>query len=164
MIKELNWESVCVEDIFNNITYTTENPLILKTESVFKEGNKIKRVKKEERFDLTKNNLLSELLENGDEKDIQFHQKGILRLFRKYNNKHLTEIVSGLSENDWIIMGPDVRKVLEISPLTFCGNLIIDNVLENKCILGNRSTRCFMNKETFEYYFDKDSISVLVLI
>ena len=103
-------------------------------------------------------------VENGDEKDIQFHQKGILRLFRKYNNKHLTEIVSGLSENDWIIMGPDVRKVLEISPLTFCGNLIIDNVLENKCILGNRSTRCFMNKETFEYYFDKDSISVLVLI
>ena len=78
MIKKLNWESVCVEDIFNNITYTTENPLILKTESVFKEGDKIKRVKKEERFDLMKNNLLSELLENGDEKDIQFHQKGIL--------------------------------------------------------------------------------------
>jgi hypothetical protein len=164
MITELNWESVCVEDIFNNITYTTENPLILKTESVFKEGGEIKRIKKEEIFDLTKNDLLSELLENGDEKDIHFHQKGILRLFRKYNNKPITEILYGLSEDDWVIMGPDVGKILEISPNRFCGNLIIDSRLENKCILGDRSTRCFMNKETFEYYFDKDSISVLVLI
>ena len=52
MITDLVWESVCVEDIFVDIIYTTENPLVLKTETVFKEGDKIKRIKKEEKFEL----------------------------------------------------------------------------------------------------------------
>ena len=91
MIKEteLNWESVCVEDIYCDITYTTENPLILKTESVFKEGDKIKRIKKEERFYLISKNLLQEFLDNGNKSDIYFFQKGLLKLFRKFNTKQL---------------------------------------------------------------------------
>jgi hypothetical protein len=164
MITDLVWESVCVEDIFVDIIYTTENPLILKTETVFKEGDKIKRIKKEERFELSKDSLLGELLKNGKEKEIYFKQKGILRLFRKYNKTKLTNIIFNLTEDDWIIMGPDTRRVLDFSPLSFCGNLVIDNRLKDKCIIGNRKSRCILNKETREYYFDKDSITVLTLI
>lgn len=165
MIKEteLNWESVCVEDIYCDITYTTENPLILKTESVFKEGNKIKRIKKEERFDLISKSLLQELLDNGEESDIYFFQKGLLKLFRKYNTKQLTNHLSNLSEDNWVLMGRNIRKTLNISNFTF-SDLVIDNRLTDKVIIGNRKSRCVLNKETREYYFDKDFIDVLVLI
>ena len=85
-------------------------------------------------------------------------------MFRKYNTGQLTNIIFNLTEDDWIIMGPGTRALLEFSPLSFCGNLVIDNRLEDKCIIGKRKTRCILNKETLEYYFDKDSITVLTLI
>jgi len=163
MIIDLNWESVCVEDIFSDIIYTEENPLILKTESIYKEGDKVKRIKKEEKLTLYKGNLLQDLLDNGDKINTQFYQRGILRLFRKYNTKILKEIVMGLTDKNWMIMGTGVRKSLEISPTLLNGTLIIDGTLTDKCIIGNRNTRCILNKETREYYFDKDSITVFVL-
>lgn len=163
MIIDLNWESVSVEDIFSDIIYTEENPFILKTESVYKEGDKVKRIKKEEKITLSKGNLLQDLLNSGEEINTQFYQKGILRLFRKYNTKILKEIVMGLTDKNWMIMGPSVRKSLEIPTTSFNSNLIIDNSLTNSCIIGNRNTRCILNKETREYYFDKDSITVFVL-
>jgi hypothetical protein len=163
MIIELNWESVCLEDIFGDIIYTKENPLIVKTESIFKEGDKIKRVRKEEKFDLTKKDILSELLNNGKKEDIHFFQTGILKLFKKTNKNQIIKYLYNLSKDNWIIMGRDVRKILDISQ-TPC-NLVVDNRVDNKyIIIGNRNSRCIINKDTNEYYIDTTDVSVLCLV
>lgn len=153
-----------VEDLFSDILYTSENPSVVKTEKVFKEGDKIKRISKEDKYDLISNDLLSEL-RTCEIIDVDFYQKGLLKLFRKYKISEITDILKDISISDYkfITMNEKTRRSLFSTNLVF-HNLHISNELnDDEIIFGDRVVNCISNDKTGEYYFDKSSVRILHL-
>ncbi len=158
------------EDLFSDIIYNSDNPVVIKTEKIFKEGDKVKKVLITEKFELTSNDFLSEL-RKGKTETIEFKQRGFLKLFRKYNLKYLENRLSGIDTSvyNWIIMNSKVRESLIGSKLLFCSgfegsNLILDDRLGDEIIFGSRLSKCIVNKKTGEYYIDTKEVTILSLV
>lgn len=153
-----------LEDLFSDILYTTENPVVINTERVFKEGDKIKRVSEKKIYDLTSNDILSEL-RKCDKQEVIFYQKGILRLFRKCDKSEIVKILKESSSSDYkfIAMNEKTRGKLFCADLTFHNLHLYDELSDDEIIIGDKVCNCIINKETGEYYFDKSSIVILCL-
>ena len=153
-----------VEDLFSDILYTQENPAVIKTEKVFKEGDKIKKVSKEEKYDLISNDILSEL-RSCKKIEVEFYQKGILRLFRKYIKSEITNLLKDISSSDYkfIIMNKKTREKLFVTDLCFHNLLLDEELNDDEIIFGDKIVNCISNTKTGEYYFDKSSIVMLCL-
>ena len=154
-----------LEDLFSDILYTNDTPAVIKTEKTFKEGDKIKRISESKTYHLISNDILSEL-RKCKKKEINFYQKGILRLFRKYNK---TEIVKSLkdiviSDYKFVTMNEKTREKLFITGLVFNNLHLLEELNDDEIIFGDKIVNCIINKNTGEYYFDKSSIVILCLI
>ena len=152
------------EDLFCDILYTKDNPVVIKTERVFKEGDKIKRILKEDNHNLTSNDFISEL-RGCNKKEIKFYQKGILRLFRKYNKSEIINILKDVAVSDYkfVTMNKKTRSRLFNTDIAFHNLHLSEELNDDEIIVGDKIVNCIVNKNTGEYYFDKSSIVILCL-
>lgn len=152
------------EDLFSDVLYTNVNPAVVKTEKVFKEGDKVKRISESKSYDLISNDILSEL-RNCKKIEVDFYQKGFLKLFRKYKKSEIMNNLLDVSVSDYkfVTMNKNTRKKLFITDLAFHNLHICDELNDDEIIFGDRIVNCIINKETGDYYFDKSSIVMLCL-
>lgn len=152
------------EDLFSDILYTNENPAVIKTEKVFKEGEKVKRISESKSYDLISNDILSEL-RKCKKVEVNFYQKGFLKLFRRYNKTEIMNKLSDISVSDYkfITMNKNTRKKLFITDLAFHNLHICNELNDDEIIFGDKIANCISNSKTGEYYFDKSSIVILCL-
>jgi len=152
------------EDLFSDILYTNENPAVIKTEKIYKEGDKVKRITESKSYDLISNDILSELREC-QKTEINFYQKGILKLFRKYNKIDITKSLKDIAVSDYkfITMNEKTREKLFITDLAFHNLHLSEELNDDEIIVGDKIVNCIVNKNTGEYYFDKSSIVILCL-
>jgi hypothetical protein len=153
-----------VEDLFSDILYTSENPAVIKTEKVFKEGDKIKRISKEDKYNLIQNDILSEL-RTCQSIDIDFYQRGILKIFRKYKKSEITEILKDILISDYKFVITNEKTSIKLSSIELkSNNLQIFNELnDDEIIIGDKIANCILSTKNGEYYFDKSQVQILYL-
>lgn len=153
-----------VQDLFIDIYYTVDNPVIIKSQKVFKENNKIKKLLNEKRYDLISNDILTEI-RKCNKMDITFKQRGILRIFRKYNFNHLKSVLSEVSQSDkkFISMNKKTREKIFKSRLSFDNLLFCEDLSDDEIVIGDKVANCILNTETGEYYFNRSAITILYL-
>lgn len=153
-----------VQDLFADIHYTVDNPVIIKSEKVFKEDNKIKRLLNEKRYDLTSNDFLTEI-RKCNKIDITFKQRGILRILREYDFTHLKSILGEVSQSDkkFVSMNKKTREKIFKSRLSFHNLIFCEDLSDDEIVIGDKVANCILNTETGEYYFNRSAITILYL-
>lgn len=158
---------MCLEEIFNNIIETNNNPFLIETESIFKENGVVNKTIKSETLYLYKKDLVLDLLESKNIIEIKHYRNKIFKIFGK--RKELFNYISNLPKNNFIIIPDVIMKSLDNKVFNNYNNFIISNfddyLFENTyIIIGNKDTRCVVNSNTNEFYIDKSFIKVIKLI
>jgi len=153
-----------LEDLFSDILYTDDNPAIVKTERVFKDGDKVKRVSDIKSYDLISDEIISEL-RKCDRIEIDFYQKGILKIIRRYKKSEIVDKLKDVSDCDYkfVAMNTKTRNKLFVTNLSFHNLHLCDDINDDEIIVGDKISNCIINKNTGEYYFDKSSVKILYL-
>jgi len=152
-----------INNLFN-VIYADDNPFVLKTEEIYKQGDVIKKVNKVETFNLEYTDLIEKLKSTKNIKFFKYKQVGIKRLFFKYKTKLIEkELNEFYKKGNWIIMSDNVINSLNRSIL-LNKDILIDNRLDNDILIVSKSIRCIIHKSSDDYYLDIDDVLLFRLI
>ena len=159
-----------LSNYFNDIIWVTESSVKFTISETSKVNGKIQTSSKEEIYEL-KELLVSSLEEINNslfleinqclQVDLNYYPKNIFsKIFKINSDKQLKKELSTLSSNNWIITSNKLYNTLFVG-LDY--NVYLSDELDDKIVIGDKSSKLLLNQNLKEFYLDKSKIKVINL-